>query len=368
MARSLAAAVLSADPDRADRVSILLRREPQVGEVRVFDDEAKLVSAVREDGLDLLLVAVPDFGTGFLGTLNRIDDAPPIGVVADGFDKDVVIDAMASGARYFINLEDGGREIESMIGRISADLEASTVSRIQLVLAAGGGVGATTLGVELAAAAADRGDSTVLVDLDPLYGGPGVMLGLDADFGVSDLVSGADAASMRTTAIGFQDRFAVLLGPAASGGQSIGTETAVTSLLAIIASSWESVVVDAARIPLEHLLPTARNAVSIVVVLEPSIDDVRVAVDWRRRLLAAGIESDRIEFVMRDRRGMVGVPPAEWSRALGDARVHTLPDETRAVSTAWMKSTPVRDCGRRARICRLADQLLPARTDVGGGE
>ncbi|MAD18809.1 MAG: hypothetical protein CMJ52_01110 [Planctomycetaceae bacterium] len=367
MPRPLSAGVLSGDQDRADRVAGLLRREPQVGEVRIFDDEASLMSAVRGTGFDLLLVAVPDFGTAFLGTMSRIEDAPPIGVVAEEFDKDVVIDAMASGARYFINLGDGGREIESMIGRVSADLESSSIGRTQLVVSAGGGVGATTLCVELAAAAAERGDSAVLVDLDPFFGGPGVMLGLDADFGVSDLVSGADAASMRTTAIGFQDRFAVLLGPAASGGRPVGTKAEVTALLAMISSSWESVIVDAARIPLDDLLPAATSAASVIVVLETSIDDVRVAVDWRRRMLAGGVDSDRIDFVLRDRRGMVAVPQSEWSRALGDARVHVLPDEARVVSSAWMKSVPVRDSNRRARVSRLAEQLLPTAVEGGAG-
>lgn len=366
MARPLAAGVLSGDEDRADRVAVLLRREPQIGEVPVFRDEASMIAAVRDSELDLLLVSLSEFGSGVLGTLSRMPDAPPIAVVTEAFDKDLVIDAMASGARYFINLEDVGSEIEAMLGRIAADLEASVVGRMQLVVSAGGGVGATTLAVELAAAAAERGDATVLVDLDHLYGGPGVMLGLDAEFGLSDLVSGADAASMRTTAIGFQDRFAVLLGPAASGGRSIDSEADVTSLLAMIGSNWESVVVDAARMPIEHLLPTARNAASVVIMLERSIDDVRVAVEWRRLMLAAGVESDRIRFVIRDRRGMVGVPPAECSRALGDARVDSLPDEVKAVSSAWMKSAPVRDSSRRARICRLADELLPAPIDGGG--
>ena len=365
MERLLSAGVLSGDDARADQIAGLLRREPQVGEVCVYPDETSLFSAMRSTGLDLLLVSIPEFESRFFSTVSRIDGAPPIGVVADDFDKDVVIDAMASGARYFINLQDGGREIESMVGRIVAERDASVGGRMLLVIAAGGGVGATTLSVELAAAAADRGDSTVLVDLDPLFGGPGVMLGLSADFGVSDLVSGADAASMRTTAIGFADRFAVLLGPAASGGDRIDSEAEITSLLAMVASSWEAVIVDAARIPMTSLLPAASVAASVVVVLEPSIDDVRTAVAWRRRLLAGGVESDRIEFVMRNRRGMVGVPVGEWSRALGDARVHVLPDETRAVSNAWMRSTPVRDSSRRARVCRLAEQLLPSRTSGG---
>jgi MinD-like ATPase involved in chromosome partitioning or flagellar assembly len=365
MSRPLSAGVLSSDPDRADRIAGLLRREPLVGEVVLHDDESSLISAVRGDGHDVLLVSVSEYESNVIGTVGRIDAAPPIAVVADGFDKDAVIDAMASGARYFINLEDGGREIESMIARIAADLEVSVGGRMQLVIPAGGGVGATTFGVELAAASAERGDSTVLVDLDPFFGGPGSMLGLDADFGVSDLVSGADAASMRTTAIGFDDRFAVLLGPAASGGRPLESEAAVTGLLAMIASSWESVVVDAARTPLADLLPSAVVAASVIIVLEPSIDDVRVAVAHRRRLLAAGVDSDRIELVVRERRGMVAVPQSEWSRALGDARVHVLPDETRMVSNAWMKSVPVRDCSRRAKVSRLAGQLVPAR--VGGG-
>ncbi len=366
MSRPLSAGVLSDDEGRADLVAGLLRREPQVGEVAIFADEMALFEEMRSSGLDLLLVSLPEFDPRILEAVGRLGDAPPIGVVAERFDKDVVIDAMAAGARYFINLEDGGREVEAMVGRIAADQHASVGGRLQVVVGAGGGVGATTLSVELAAAAAERGDSAVLLDLDSLYGGPGVMLGLAADYGVSDLVSGADSASMRTTAIDFDDRFAVLLGPAASGGRRVDSQAEIASLLASVSSSWETVVVDAARIPIDSLVPSVVGAASIVVVMEPSIDDVRTAVDWRRRLLAGGVGSDRIEFVMRTRRGMVGVPAAEWSRALGDATVHVLPDETKSVSGAWMRSAPVRDSARRARICRLADQLLPALASGAG--
>ena len=148
MERLLSAGVLSGDETRADQIAGLLRREPQVGEVCVYPDEGSLFSAMPSTGLDLLLVSIPEFESRFLSTVSRIDGAPPIGVVADDFDKDVVIDAMASGARYFINLEDGGHEIESMVGRIAAERDASLGGRMQLVIAAGGGVGATTLSVE----------------------------------------------------------------------------------------------------------------------------------------------------------------------------------------------------------------------------
>ena len=102
-------------------------------------------------------------------------------------DSNLILKAIRAGAREFLTLPADPAEILDIILRLARGRNESTTTseqgpRIIAVTGAVGGVGCTTLAVNLAAAlTANKEQETILLDLDLLFGSVDVCLGITAD-------------------------------------------------------------------------------------------------------------------------------------------------------------------------------------------
>jgi pilus assembly protein CpaE len=119
--------------------------------------------------------------------LNHIDAAAIVLPASRSSDSGLILKAIRAGAREFLTLPVEPAEVLEIISRLARGRsESKTTSdegpRIVTVTGAAGGVGSTTLAVNLAAAlAAAKEQETILLDLDLLFGSVDACLDITPD-------------------------------------------------------------------------------------------------------------------------------------------------------------------------------------------
>jgi len=151
------------------------------------------------------LLVIDHHGKGslpdILGQIRRQHPAMGILVVLAELDGARVLEAMRAGVSECLANPLQEDDLRAAIGRIQASRPAAKKGEIIAVVGAKGGVGATTLAVNIAAGLAkDSGASTLLMDLHITYGDAAVFMGIEPRFSVLDAFSNMhrrDAAVLR---------------------------------------------------------------------------------------------------------------------------------------------------------------------------
>ena len=119
-------------------------------------------------------------------------------VLSNSPDRQVILSAMRAGAREFLSLPLSATELSDAIGRVrsQSSQHASSKSEETQVLAVGGvsgGVGSTSIAVNLAAALASGVNrSVVLIDLDISLGDADIFLDSIPEYTLADVTQNID--------------------------------------------------------------------------------------------------------------------------------------------------------------------------------
>src|SRR6185437_9519990 len=118
-------------------------------------------------------------------------------VLSTAMGNEILLEAMKVGARHFLLKNAIVSDLHDVLKRLVADNAPSSSGAAVTVLSAGGGSGATTVAVNLAAELQLRGepghhDPALIVDLDSFYGSAAAYLGIEGEYGIFDLLSRPD--------------------------------------------------------------------------------------------------------------------------------------------------------------------------------
>lgn len=151
------------------------------------------------------LLVLDHHGTGSLpeslGQIRRQHPGMGILVVLPELDGVRVLEAMRAGVSECLTAPVREDDLRAAIGRMQASRPAAKRGEVIAVVGAKGGIGATTLAVNIASGLArDTGVSTLLMDLHVTYGDAAVFMGVEPRFSVSDALNNMhrlDAAVLR---------------------------------------------------------------------------------------------------------------------------------------------------------------------------
>jgi pilus assembly protein CpaE len=122
-----------------------------------------------------------------LGILRRQHPTTGVVIVAARLDPMLMLDAMRAGVSEWVANPVTAAELVAAIERVSATRSATVAGQVVAFVGAKGGVGTTTLAVNVAAALARATDErTLLIDLHLSYGDAAVFLGAEPRFSVGD--------------------------------------------------------------------------------------------------------------------------------------------------------------------------------------
>jgi pilus assembly protein CpaE len=268
------------------------------------------------------------------------------------------------------------REREKM-GRMAATVAETRKTtatrepgRVVAIFSPKGGVGRTTIAVNLAvAAASEPGSDVVLVDGSFQFGDVGVLLNLNPkNKSISDMVPELEAAgepeSLDTFVITHSTGLKVLLAPPSPEMAELVTPAAIRRVLEVLRSRADLVVVDCAAAFSDSTLAVLDTADVILTVLTleiTSIKNMRLFLEVADQL---GYPPDKIELVLNRADSALGIRVADVEHSIGRKVQHTVVSDGRSVVYALNRGVPFFVSNREAQvsqdILRLARALLGA--------
>lgn len=252
-------------------------------------------------------------------------------LVRDKLDTTVLGNAMKAGARDVVDVEDSA-SLASAVERarelwtaLRGPSGAQQLGRVVTVFSPKGGVGKTTMAVNLALALTERGARRVcLVDLDLAFGDVAITMQLFPTHSIEHAIGSEetlDAAQLDTLLTRHADSMMVLAAPAHPDVRERVTPALVGKVLRTLRESFDFVVVDTAPSFDEQVLTALDETDECVIVATldvPTLKNVKVALETldmldiargHRHLLlnraddAVGITPDKVE-------GILGMPVA----------------------------------------------------------
>ena len=298
-----------------------------------------------------------------LAVIKRQHPATGILVVLPRLDGTLVLDAMRSGATECVAEPITQEELTAALARIAAQRPSRRRGDVFAVIGAKGGVGATTVAVNVATMLNKlHPSSTLLMDLHLTYGDAAIFLGAEPRFSTLDALENMhrmDASFLRTLMTQTQSGLNLL----ASSDHTVSTPVDVArlrSLIDLAANEFRFVVMDVPRAD-PAVLDSLEAASSVVVVANQEVATIRNAA----RITAAleqryGKERVNVVISRYDARAEIG--QADVERVIGRRVVHLFPDNYPIVLASHNKGRPlVLD-----NHTKLASALTAFASDVAG--
>jgi pilus assembly protein CpaE len=295
--------------------------------------------------------------------------------------------AMTAGAQGYVLKPFGNgaqlfQTIREVHGRSSArrlqavggvPMDASMRPRIGkrvVVVGPKGGVGATTLAVNLALVLSEnRSGAVVLVDADLIAGDTTIYLDMTPQYTMLDLVPHIDALDARLIdqVMGkYRGGLHVLARPTNPEQSEVLTADHVRSILGSLAQMYETVVMDAAMTYDDRMLAMLDLADLYVVVITPHLGILRSARHFLNVARTLGYPDDRMCFVLNRATNLAGLSLEDIANVLGTRTMLQVPTAGPELTQAVNEGRPVVLHQPRAPVARalqvVAEQV---RTRVG---
>ncbi len=263
-------------------------------------------------------------------------------ILAKTLDPNAMLDAMRMGVSEWVAEPVSLDELETAIRRVARPVVGTVAGRAFAVLGGKGGVGSTTVAVNVATALHKAtGEPTLVVDLHMAHGDASVFLGVEPRFSVLDALENIhrlDQTYMKGLVTPTKSGLDLL---ASASRPQLGPIDAlrVRALIEFVSTIYPWVVLDCPRTD-ATLMEALDAATSVVVVANQELATLRstsrLAVSLRQR---CGAHRVRLAINRYDTESEIGRKDVE--RVLGGAVAYTFPSDYRAAVAALNKGEPL---------------------------
>jgi pilus assembly protein CpaE len=277
-----------------------------------------------------------------LTALRRQHATTGVVIVAKTLDPELILSAMRAGANECVAEPVTQGEIDAAITRVLARQTVPAASQAFAIVGVKGGVGATSLAVNVATALARVATSgALLIDLHLSRGDAALYLGVDPRFSVTDALDNIhklDDAFFRSLVTRASSRLDLLSAPDAGSANRLDAAR-VRALIEFTSKNFEFTVVDVPRTE-PGALDALEGMKSIVVVTTQELPAVRSAAVIAGRLRQR-YGKDRVLVVMNriDRHSEISQEDLE--KVIGAPVAHAFPSDYRLTMTSLNKGRPV---------------------------
>lgn len=263
-----------------------------------------------------------------------------VAIVAKAYEPDLMLEAMRAGVTEVLVEPLTDEALRTALDRIVISKGPISDNRLIALIGAKGGVGATTIAVNVAEALARITGNALLIDLNIGIGDSSVFLGVEPRFTVVDALENTqrlDAAFLKG-----------LLTKTKSGLELLGSSTRVVqgsldpqrvrNLLEFAASFSPTVVLDVPRQDL-GLLESLDGTTAIFVVVNQELPTVKNAHPLVRRLQQR--YGDRVGVIVNRSDKNSEITLEDIQKAVSLPIAHVLPNDYRQAMSAANKGQPI---------------------------
>jgi pilus assembly protein CpaE len=327
-----------------DRQLAQLIRELGVSCTTVPLDALSTLAQANSRQPDLLVVDLRDQPRmpPAIAQLKRQHPSTGVLLVASQLDPALMLEAMRAGVNEFVTHPVSAPELQAAVKRLARNVAPAARGDVYAFIGAKGGVGTTTVAVNVAAALAEATRvSTLLIDMNMACGDAAVFLGAEPRFSVVDALENVqrlDAAFFSSLVVRSKPGLD-LLGASVRPTAAQFSPGQFRALFDFTGQAYRHTVLDLARS--EAMATDSLDvATKIVIVVNQELATVRnasrLAATLRQRYGAARL---RLVLSRTDRRAEIGHDDVE--RTVGMAVSHTFPSDYRLALQAMNKGRPI---------------------------
>jgi pilus assembly protein CpaE len=374
-------------PETRDHLSKLLGFEPDVEVVGAAASGAEAIEQAAKLQPDVILMDInmPDMD-GITATERLSAEVPGAAVVMMSVqgEADYLRRSMLAGAREFLVKPFSSDELTASIrqvyirerekaGRIAlapavSGAAPNGLGQVVAVFSPKGGVGRTTVAVNLAvAAASELGKKVIVVDASFQFGDVAVLLNLNpknksmAEL-VQELDNSHDAESVDTYTTAHSSGIHALLAPASPEMAELITPAGVKHVLELLRQRYDLVVVDCTawfNDTTLGILDLADVVLTVLTLEITSIKNIRLFLEVAEQL---GYDN-KIRLVLNRADTTLGIRVADVEHSIGRKVDNTIVSDGRAVVYALNRGVPFVLSNREAQV---SQDILRLATAVAG--
>src|SRR4051794_17862971 len=410
MADQIRVLIVDDIPETRDHLAKLLGFETDIEVVGAASSGREAIEMAQQLTPDVVLMDInmPDMD-GIAATERLSAEVPTAAVVMMSVqgEADYLRRSMLAGAREFLVKPFSSDELTSSIRQVytrerdkisrmavqpvavgaatatpspkpaSGERAEGEPGRVVAVFGPKGGVGRTTLAVNLAVAAAtELGQKTCLVDASFQFGDVGVLLNLNPkNKSIADLIpelEHGEPESMDTFVINHSAGIKVLLAPPSPEMAELITPAGAKRMIEALRKSNDLVVVDcmasfnATALAILDLADTVLTMLSLEIT---SIKNIRLFLEVAEQL---GYDSEKVRLVLNRADSSLGIRVADVEHSIGRRVDHTIVSDGRSVVYALNRGVPFFLSNREAQvsqdILRLASAVVGTKPAEAGAE
>jgi len=362
--------LLSTDSNTVNAVSLALSSNGQLANSNIYRDLEQLVSRLEQGNIPAVLFDIDATGERVLQVIEPVirKFIETKFIALSGIMRnDLLLEAMQVGVRQFLLKDAIAADLANILHRLCPDSAGTMHGGAVTVLSAGGGTGATTIAVNLAAELQPTEPGpTLVVDLDPSYGAVGTYLSLDGEYGAFDLFrrnDNIDAQLIQSTALAASANMHALLSTARRRlGEVVPFDAPkIGRAVEACRRAYRWTVIDAPRIPLDSAAELVKKSNATLLLMQLTVKDIQVARQMITGLSDRGLASNRVIVVAtRYKKRGLSISLEEAHRALGlpaTQQITTLSNDFAAVTAAVNLGKPLVQTAPRSDFRRDLQKL-----------
>ncbi len=308
-------------------------------------DTGALSSFGRADAPDVLMIDARG-GTGIpkeLAAIKRLSTGMGVVIIVDTLEPSLLLEAMRAGVNELVAEPITQQELERAVGRVLGQRTPTEAGKIIGFVGAKGGVGTTTVAVNVATALSrlDRGSRTLLVDMHQAAGDASVFTGVEPKFSVLNAVENTHRLD-RSYFSGLVVEIVAGLDLLASSDRPFPGQTdpaRIRTVLDFVRTLYRHVVLDLPRSDAPVLDALDQTSVIYIVAnqeLATVKSGARLAATLRQRY---GRERVKVLLSRSDRQADIGF--ADVERVIGTDIAYTFPSDYRLAVQALNRGRPL---------------------------
>jgi pilus assembly protein CpaE len=278
-----------------------------------------------------------------LATLKRQHPTTGVVIIAARMDPALMLEAMRAGVNEWLAEPLNPQELNAAVERVSATRPATVQGQVFAFVGAKGGVGTTTIAVNVATALAQSLDEerVLLMDFHLSYGDAAVFLGAEPRFSVADAMENThrlDESFFQSLVVTSKSSGVNLL---ASAERAVGAVDLrrISTLLQFAATHYRYTFLDVPRSE-AAVLDALEGVATILIVANQELATVRnagrIAASMRQRY---GKERVKIVISRFDKQAEIGTEDVE--RVVGSPVKYTVPSDYRTALNSLNKGRPI---------------------------